>query len=83
MNNIFLEVEAPALLVWKNTGERRPGGPPDIVSTVTLEDLNGKTRWTLNASFASADDRDTAVNMGFTRTVSQSADRMAAYLATL
>ena len=78
---VFLEVDKPKRLVWKHTDHgTRKEGPPTSETTVTLDDLGGKTRWTMVARFASLADRDAAVAMGFSKPIEGSNDRLAAYL---
>lgn len=84
IDSVFTEVVPPERLVWTSAAKDRPsGGPPVAVNTVTLEDLGGKTRWTLEARFESLADRDLSVRMGFGHMVSQGAERLAAHLETM
>lgn len=81
---VFVEVEAPVRLVWKHADHGKRGdGPPTSVTTVTLEDLGGRTRFTMVARFASMADREAAVAMGFTRPIEASNERLVAYLQTM
>ena len=50
VSGIFREVVAPARLVFTATDDANIGG--ETVITVTLEDLNGKTRLTMHQTFA-------------------------------
>jgi uncharacterized protein YndB with AHSA1/START domain len=83
-NFVYLEVEAPKKLVWKNA---EPGksecGPPASVAAVTLEDLGAQTKWTLVARFNSIAERDLAVQMGFGNVIAASNERLAAHLKRL
>ncbi len=81
---VFLEVEKPARLLWQHTDYgRRKDGLPVVHTTVTLDDLGGKTRWTMVARFLSLEDRDRAVGFGFSRPIETSNDSLAEYLKTL
>jgi hypothetical protein len=62
---------------------RRAGGPPKAVTTVTLEALGVRTRWTLVARFNSVAERDISAKMGFEHMISQGAERMAEHLKAL
>src|ERR1700756_3214104 len=78
--------DAPRELLWTNAAEderRGAGGPPKAVTTVTLEALGVRTRWTLVARFNSIAERDISVKMGFGHTISQGAERMAEHLKAL
>jgi len=81
MNFVFVEVEKPQKLVWRNTdqgelAERRPSA----VITVTLEDLGDQTRWKMVARFDSIAERDAAIAIGFTKPIEMSNDRLVEYL---
>lgn len=84
MTFVFLEVDEPKRLVWRHTDHGKRGkhneGPPACQMTVTLEDMGGKTRWSLVARFDSLAERDAAVGMGFSGPIEASNDRLAAYL---
>ncbi len=84
MNFVFLEVEKPSRLVWESAAHgARAEGPPTSRTTLTLEDLGGKTRWTTVARFHSMADRAAALEMGFTQPIAASSDRLTAYLPTI
>jgi uncharacterized protein YndB with AHSA1/START domain len=86
INFVFLEVVEPERLVWTNAAEderRGAGGPPKAVTTVTLEALGVRTRWTLVARFNSVAERDISAKMGFGHMISQGAERMAEHLKAL
>lgn len=84
MNFVFLEVEKPKKLVWKNVDHDKPNeGPPTSVITVTLEDLGGRTRWKMVARFHSLAERDVALAMGFSNPIEASNVRLVDYLKTL
>ena len=78
---VFLEVEKPRRLVWQHRDyEGRGDDKTASRMTVTLEDLGGKTRWTLVTRFRSMQGRDAAVEFGFTRPIEASNDRLTGYL---
>ena len=82
MDFVFVEVDAPRLLVWQHVdhGKRRAGAPPTSTTTVTLDDASGKTRWTMVARFLSMADREAALAIGFTRPIEASNERLVDYL---
>ena len=81
---IFIEVEKPARLVWQHTDYGiRQGGPPAAHTTVTFDELGGKTRWTMVARFRSMAERDAAAGFGFSRPIEASSDRLVDHLKTM
>jgi uncharacterized protein YndB with AHSA1/START domain len=54
---VFLEVVPPERLVYKHAGDDG-SEPVTFVSTITFEDVGGKTRLTMRAVFPSAAARD-------------------------
>jgi uncharacterized protein YndB with AHSA1/START domain len=83
MNFIFIDVEKPKVLAWRNAGNgKRNDGPPSAVITVTLHDLGGRTAWEMVARFQSLEDRDAAIAMGFSNPIEASSDRLVDYLET-
>lgn len=81
---VFVEVEAPGRLVWQHVDHgKRKSGPPTSVMTVTLESVGAKTRYTMQARFASMADREAALAMGFTRPIEASNERLTEYLSTM
>jgi uncharacterized protein YndB with AHSA1/START domain len=84
MNFVFVEVDAPRRLVWRHSDQgAHEGGPPVSVTTVKLEDLDGRTGWEMVARFQSIAARDIAVGMGFTKPIAASTDRLSQYLKNL
>ncbi len=84
MDFVFVEVEAPSRLAWQHADHgRRKEGPPTSHTTVTLEDLGGRTCVTIVSRFESLAAREAAVAMGFTKPIEASNDRFDAYLRTL
>jgi uncharacterized protein YndB with AHSA1/START domain len=81
---VFLEVERPTRLVWQHTDYgKRKDGPPAAHTTVTFDDLGGKTRWTMVARFQSMKERAAALALGFSGPISASSDRLVEYLKTM
>lgn len=64
----------------RQKGERNPAG--EMLSTVTFEELDGKTKVTVRTRFNSAAIRDSMLKMGMTEGWSQSLDRLEELLAT-
>ncbi len=65
----FLEIDPPRRLVYEGPAESLSpcgaGLPPRARVTVTLAEEAGKTRLTLHTRFASADDREAALQSGY------------------
>ncbi|MFC3106967.1 SRPBCC domain-containing protein [Undibacterium arcticum] len=59
--------------------ERNPAG--EMLSTVTFEDVDGKTKLTIRTRFESATIRDAMLKMGMTEGWTESLERLAAHLA--
>ncbi len=85
MEFVFLEVEPPSHLVWQHADHgKRKQGPPTCVTTVTLDELDDeKTRWTMVARFNSMAERGSALEIGFTRPIEASGERLIEYLKTM
>ncbi len=84
MEFVFLEVEPPGRLVWRHADHgKRERGAPTCRTSVTLEDLGERTRWTMEARFASFTDRDAALAIGFSRPIEASGDRLVQYLEAM
>ena len=84
----FLEVDAPNRLAWHHVGHGDDGGkhedgPLTSHTTVTLEEVDGKTRCTMLARFTSMARREQAVGMGYSRPIEMSHDRLTEYLKRL
>lgn len=79
---VYLEVDVPKRLVWKNSDGGQSGRPASV-TTVTLDENGGRTEWKLVARFNSIADRDQAVGMGFSETISAGFDQLDALLKTL
>ncbi len=80
MHGVYREVTPPERLV--NT-ETWGGDWPEALNTVLLSEQDGKTTVTQTALFPSKEARDAALQTGMNDGVSQSFDRLAAYLRTL
>ncbi len=84
MDFVFMEVAKPSRLVWQHQDHgKRTSGPPSCVHTVTLEEVLGGTQCRTEARFLSMADRAAALEMGFTRPIAASNERLVAYLATI
>jgi uncharacterized protein YndB with AHSA1/START domain len=84
MQFVFLEVDEPARLSWQHADHgARDAGPPTSVTTITLEDLGPKTRWTMVARFRSLSDREAALAMGYTGPIEASSEQLTRYLETM
>ena len=64
---VFIEVEKPARLVWQNADfGRRKGGAPASRTTITLEELGRRTRWTMLTEFTTLDSPGAPPALGIT-----------------
>lgn len=73
MTYVFVEVVEPEKISWRNT---QPGGLPNPLNTVTLEDHGNKTKWQLVARFDSITERDRATQIGFAETIAEGTERL-------
>lgn len=81
MNFEFLEVEAPSRLVWQHVGHgKHEDGPLTSITTVTFEDLGGKTRCTILTRFESMARREEALGIGYVKPIEASNERLSEYL---
>jgi uncharacterized protein YndB with AHSA1/START domain len=81
MSFVFLEVERPARLVWRNADHgRRKDGLPEAVITVTLQKMGNRTMWRMVARFRTLAERDAAISLGFGKPIEASSDRLVEYL---
>ena len=84
MEFVFVEVDAPRRLVWQHADHgKRKDGPPTALTTVTLDEVGAKTRWTMVARFASIAEREAAIAMGFSRPIEASSERLVQHLQTM
>jgi uncharacterized protein YndB with AHSA1/START domain len=80
---VFEEVVRPERIVYRHTGEEDVE-PVQFRTTVTFEDLGGKTRLTLHARFPSAEDRQRVIrDYGADKGLVQTLGRLADYLASI
>lgn len=77
LDYVYMEVKKPTRLVWQSAdfGSRKDG-PPANRTDITLEDQGARTKWTMTATFQSMADRDLAVKMGYTSTLSQGCEKL-------
>jgi uncharacterized protein YndB with AHSA1/START domain len=81
---VFLEVDPPSRLAWQHVDHgKRKGLPPTCMTTSTLEEINGRTHATMVARFNSFEDREAALDIGFTGPIAASNDRLVEYLKTM
>jgi uncharacterized protein YndB with AHSA1/START domain len=66
---------------YRRKEERNPAG--EMLSTVTFEDLDGRTKLTVRTLFDSAAIRDAILKMGMTEGWSQSLERLGEHLARM
>jgi len=86
-DSAYIEIVEPERIVYRDVplgseaSENLP--PPQMITTITFEDVGGRTKLTAHVRATSITARDKAVQMGFATTVAQGNERLAAYLATL
>jgi uncharacterized protein YndB with AHSA1/START domain len=78
----FIEVKKPERLVFWH-GDDVPGSPPSFQTTVTFEDIGGKTRLTMRLLFETKEARDRTGDFGAIEGGKQTLARLAAYLKTM
>jgi uncharacterized protein YndB with AHSA1/START domain len=80
---VFEEVVRPERIVYRHTGEEDVE-PVQFRTTVTFEDLGGKTRLTLHARFPSREDRERVIrDYGADKGLVQTLARLADYLVSV
>lgn len=72
----FLEVVPPERLVRTSAPDMEPAGPP-AVETITLEDVDGRTRMRHHARFPSEEVLEYALSTGMTHGILEQFDRLA------
>jgi uncharacterized protein YndB with AHSA1/START domain len=78
---VYLEIVEPVRLVYIHGDDGETG---QFRTTVMFEELDGKTRLTMQALFASAAERDRVVKeFGVIEGANQTLDRLGAYLAQM
>jgi uncharacterized protein YndB with AHSA1/START domain len=78
---IFREIVPPERIVQTFEFEGMPGHI--VTDTITLEEVDGKTRVTTTSLFDTVEDRDGMLNSGMESGANESWDRLAELLATL
>lgn len=85
--SVYLEIDPPKRLVWRDAPEGVRSGEPlppvKIHTTMELDDLGNRTGVRITVRFNSTAERDEAVRHGFTRVITDSAERFDAYVKTL
>jgi uncharacterized protein YndB with AHSA1/START domain len=80
---VFEEVVRPERIVYRHSGEQDVE-PVQFRTTVTFEDLGGKTRLTLHARFPTPEDRQRVIrDYGADKGLVQTLARLADYLASI
>jgi uncharacterized protein YndB with AHSA1/START domain len=80
---VFEEVVRPERIVYRHTGEENIE-PVQFRTTVTFEDLGGKTRLTLHGRFPSREDRERVIrDYGADKGLVQTLARLADYLVSV
>ena len=83
----YHEVVEPERLVYSDAFSDETGnvieGMPQMIVTLTFDDLDGKTKVTAHSQFASAADLQALLNMGVAQGASETWDRLATYLASI
>ena len=83
--SVYTEIVEPALIAYRDAPNDWAGGleglpPPELVSSIELEDLGSRTGVTVTVRCANVAARDETVRRGFTGMVTQGNERLAAYL---
>jgi uncharacterized protein YndB with AHSA1/START domain len=78
MNGVYREVAPPERMVFTETWG---GDWPPTLNTVVLADQDGGTRLTYTVLYVSTGARDASFSTGMSEGMTQSLDRLAAYLA--
>lgn len=82
---VYREIDEPERIVYLDTFADEEGNPvegmPEMVITVIFEALEGKTKVTAHAQFASVADLESVLAMGMVEGLTQTWDRLEAYLA--
>ena len=78
MRGEYKEITPPERLV---SSESWGGNWPDTLNTLTLSEEDGKTRVSVSILYPSKETRDAALQTGMKDGISQSLDRLAAFLA--
>jgi uncharacterized protein YndB with AHSA1/START domain len=86
ITNVYLDVAEPERIVYRDAPDGSRAGlaelpPAQLVTIVTFDDIDGKTRLRAQARLTSFALRLEA--MGFAQAMSQGNEKLAAYLTTL
>ena len=86
ITSIYLEVVEPERIVYRDAPDGSTGGldglpPPQLVTSILFEELDGRTRLTAHFSATCIAARDKA--MGFADAMSEGNEKLASYLDTL
>lgn len=87
-DSAYIEIVEPERIVYRDVPLGSDGAPdslppPQMITSILFEDVGGRTKLTAHVRAISVAARDQAVQMGFAQVVSQSYERLDAYLATL
>src|SRR5690606_10245401 len=87
-SSVYLEIVPFERLVYRDAPDDWEGGleglpPPQILSTIALDDAGARTRVTVTVRFNSLAERDENVKRGFAGMVTASSDRLEHYLETI
>jgi uncharacterized protein YndB with AHSA1/START domain len=86
--SVYLEVVEPERIVYRDAPNDSTAAlgelpPPQLVTTILFEDLDGRTKLIAHVRAQSTADRDETVRRGFADVVAQGYERIDAYLLTL
>jgi uncharacterized protein YndB with AHSA1/START domain len=83
----YREIVEPERIVYLDTFADETGNPvegmPEMLITMTFEEHNGKTRLKARTQFASAADLESVLAMGMVEGLTETWDRLEAYLANV
>jgi uncharacterized protein YndB with AHSA1/START domain len=83
----YQEIVEPERIVYLDAFTDEAGNPvegmPEILVTVMFEEYNGQTKLTSRAQFASAADLEAVLGMGMAEGITETWDRLEAYLASV
>lgn len=83
---VYQEVVEPERIVYLDTFSNAEGtavaGMPEILATVIFTEHEGRTKLTNRAQFASAKEVESVLEMGMVQGLTETWDRLEAYLAT-
>jgi uncharacterized protein YndB with AHSA1/START domain len=86
--SVYLEIVEPERIVYRDVPDDSSGGldglpPPQLVTTILFEEIDGKTKLVAHIRAQSVAHRDETVRRGFANVVSQGYERIDVYLLTL